>query len=156
MAPKFIVDINLPNMSAEEQAAACKALLEEHLEDLSATPLVVELEDATGVDTRPEEKEESESVKEEAPKPVAKPQAKPAQGNSKAINEIYAILGRDTKTGAEGIQVISGQPIVFGSLEKFEQAKKRFKAMLQADPAPAGLRFFAVKFNAKMVLEELK
>lgn len=154
MAPKFVIDINLPGLSAEEQAEACKAKLEEVLEDLSATPLSLECSDPTGVDTRKEEEEEP-------PKPAPTKKGPDASGPVKPgmpgpIVELYAILSRETKSGAEGIMTLSGQPIVFGNKERFEQAKKRFKAMLQADPAPAGLRFFAVKFNAKMMLEELK
>lgn len=150
MAPKFIIDINVADTSAEDQMAACQRILEEQLEDFSATPLVVEAlegEDNVGVDTREE--------KEPEPEPVKPTKAAPKPGKSKAITELQVIISRDA-AGVEGIATIKGHPIVFGNPVKFEEAKKLLRGQLQNDPPPAGMKFFAMRFKAEQMLGEVK
>jgi hypothetical protein len=148
MAPKFIIDINLPDTAAEDQMAACQRLLEEKLEDASATPLTVEPvegDDNVGVDTRAEELKPEPEVKKLA--------AAPKMG--KQVANLLVLLSR-SKEGAEAIQTIKGQPIVFSDPAKFEQAKKAFRAQLQVDPPPPGMKFLAVRFKAEQMLGEVK
>lgn len=147
MAPKFIIDINLPDTSAEDQLAACQRLLEEILEAQSATPLTVEPvegEDNVGMDTRAKEAEQ---------KPAAK--ASPAGPKGRIIKELYVIMTTD-KAGNESIATMRGQPLVCGLPETHEKQKKALKANFMVDPAPVDLKFRCVKFNGKQELGALK
>lgn len=140
MAPKFIVDINLPGLSAEEQQAACQAQLEAMLEEISATPVSIEMvEGSDGVDTRPKPKEEK---KEEpaTPRPTVAPG--PAAG---PVPMLRALISRDAR-GKENICVLQGKPVVFSDPAVFEKAKLGFKNMMTAEPPPAGMTFWVVDF----------
>lgn len=149
MAPKFIVDINLPDLTAEEQMAACQRFLEEKLEDFSSTPLTVEPvegDDNVGMDTK--------QVAKVNPPAKAAPAAKPSTGKNK-VTSLYALLST-TKEGHEGICTLKGQPLVFGFPENYEKAKKAFSAQLQVDPAPEGMKFRGVRFQLAQELGVVK
>ncbi len=151
MAPKFIIDINLPDVEPENQNAACLQFLEEKLEDFSTTPLSVALaEDQEGSNPAPVLVKQEENDPVPMPKPAA---ASPPSGTG--ITALFAIISRD-KAGNEGICTIKGQPLVCGLPGTHEKHKKAFKAQLMVDPAPADLKFRCVKFTTKQELGAIK